>query len=469
MKRLNELYDTHHDVLIKGIKINSKEVEPGDIFVCTKGVTADRHDFIEDAISKGAAAIVVSKEVDFNIPNIMVNDTNKELPLLASRFYDYPEKMLDIIGITGTNGKTTVASIISDLLGNETCGYMGTNGYSCSKFKKDMLNTSPDADRLYMYFRELVDSGCKTLAMETSSEGFYWNRFDNLEFKVGIITNITKDHMNVHKTLENYVACKQKLITSIKEDGCLILNTDDFHYENCLALAKVKVLTYGKADKADLKIIKSVNYIDKTNITLRYQEKEYNFDSPLIGEFNVYNLCAAMLCLISFGLSIEEIINRVSRIKKVSGRAEILDFNTEYKIMLDYAHTPDAFAKLFTFLNSVKKGRLITVTGSAGGREQEKRAPMGNIVLDNSDYVIFTMDDPRHEDVNAIIDDMVSLSEKNNYERIIDRKEAIYKAFSMAGPDDIVLVAGKAVDNYMAVGDDYLEYNDLEVIRDYFR
>ena len=167
MKKLSELYPdyTLDDVAVNGIKINSKEVVPDDIFVCTTGVTADRHDFIDEAIKNGASSIVVSKKVDYDIPTIMVDDTNKELPLLASRFYDYPEKNLDIIGITGTNGKTTVATIIQELLGDDICGYLGTNGIICSKFNEQIKNTTPDADRLYGYLRRFVDSGCKYLSM----------------------------------------------------------------------------------------------------------------------------------------------------------------------------------------------------------------------------------------------------------------------------------------------------------------
>ena len=209
MKRLSELYPGYpDDVLISGIKINSKDVTDGDIFVCTMGVTADRHDFIDEAIKNGAKAVVVQKPVECSVPTILVENTNKELPLLASRFYDAPESKLDIIGITGTNGKTTVATIIQDLIGNDICGYLGTNGIICSKFSESIRNTTPDSDRLYGYFKRFVDSGCQILSMETSSEAFYRERLQNIKFKVGIITNITEDHLNIHKTIENYVACK---------------------------------------------------------------------------------------------------------------------------------------------------------------------------------------------------------------------------------------------------------------------
>lgn len=468
MKRLSELYPGYpDDVLISGIKINSKDVTDGDIFVCTMGVTADRHDFIDEAIKNGAKAVVVQKPVECSVPTILVENTNKELPLLASRFYDAPESKLDIIGITGTNGKTTVATIIQDLIGNDICGYLGTNGIICSKFSESIRNTTPDSDRLYGYFKRFVDSGCQILSMETSSEAFYRERLQNIKFKVGIITNITEDHLNIHKTIENYVACKQKLVMQVADDGYSILNTDDKYYDETRKLAKGTVLTYGKKD-ADLQIISSISAAKETNITIKYNGMNYNFSSPLLGEFNTYNLCAAILALIALGYGIEDIIKRVSNIEAPHGRVEFLNYGQDYEIVLDYAHTPDAFSKLYKLLNEIKKGRIITVTGSAGGREKEKRGPMGKLVLDESDYVIFTMDDPRYEDVKDIISDLVSESDKSNYEIIVNRKEAIYRAFDMANKGDIVLIAGKGIDNYMAIEDKYLPYSDLEVIEEYF-
>lgn len=468
MKKLSELYPGFPDILINDIKINSQEVVDNDLFVCIKGVSTDRHDYVADAINHGARAIVASKKIDVSVPVIYVDDTNKELANICSKFYDYPDNNLDIIGITGTNGKTTVASIIQDMIGNDTCAYLGTNGISCSSFNEKIKNTTPDADRLFKYFRRFVDSGCKYLSMESSSEAFLRNRLNNIMFKVGIITNITEDHLNVHKTINNYVSCKQEIIKHIKEDGVLILNTDDNYYFDTKSKATGKVLTFGKTN-ADLGIIKNKEYIDKTDITLKYKDSLYNITSPLLGEFNVYNLCAAILALLSLGYEMNNIIKRIANIKVPRGRMEFMKFNQNYHIILDYAHTPDAFVKIYSFLNKVKEGRIITVTGSAGGREHEKRSSMGKIVLDNSDYCIFTMDDPRNEDVNSIIDDLVSDTNKNNYERVIDRKEAIKKALDMASDNDIVLIAGKGDDNYMAVGDEYLPYKDKDIVISYFK
>ena len=257
------------------------------------------------------------------------------------------------------------------------------------------------------------------------------------------------------------------MFKQVSDDGFSILNKDDKYYEEFKQVAKGTILTYGKKD-ADLEIVDINEEINRTTITLKYKETVYMFDSPLLGEFNVYNLCAGILALLAVGYDINEIIDKVENIKVPDGRCQFLNYGQDYYIVLDYAHTPDAFSKLYDLLTKVKKNRIITVTGSAGGREHEKRPDMGKLVLDKSDYVIFTMDDPRNEDVNSIIDDLVSTSTKNNYERIVDRKEAIFKAFDMAEKDDIILIAGKGIDNYMALGNEYVPYCDLDVIKEYF-
>ena len=466
MKKLSELYEGYPDIIINDIKINSKDVKENDLFVCIKGVTADRHDYVNEAIKNGACAVVASRPIKVDVPVIYVDDTNKELIDLCKKFYDYNDE-LEIIGITGTNGKTTVASIIKDLIGDD-CGYMGTNGIISKDFNRKIRNTTPDADRLYKYFKMFADSGCKYLAMEASSEAFFRHRLDSLMFKVGIITNITEDHLNVHKTIENYVLSKQEMLHHVKENGVLILNTDDKYYLETKNKYSGKVLTFGKND-SDLQIVSIHEFINKTDVTLKYQDKLYDITSPLLGEFNVYNLCAAILSLLAINYSMEDIISKITNIHVPKGRMQFLKYRDDYNIIIDYAHTPDAFKKVYAFLNKVKIGKIITVTGSAGGREHEKRKEMGKLVLDNSDYAIFTMDDPRDEDVNEIIDELIGDSKKTNYERIIDRKEAIKKAIDMASHDDIVLIAGKGDDEYMAIGKDYLPYKDEDVVISYFQ
>ena len=468
MKKLSELYNIDDDRLIKSIKINSKEIEPGDIFVCTMGVTADRHDFIDEAIKNGASAIVVSRDVgEKSVPVIRVDDTNLELRKISAKFYDYPSEKAFMIGVTGTNGKTTVAEIIYQLLG-ETCAYIGTNGRKYKDKHFSMRNTTPDVDRLYMYFKEFIDNGCDTICMEASSEAFYRHRLDDIKYDIGIVTNITEDHLNIHKTIENYVDCKCQLVRQVKDEGYSILNSSDKYFDKFKREANGNIFSYGYKDTDTLKIEDYTLKRDKTIINFKYNNKAYEIISPLLGRFNVDNLASAILCLLCKGISFDEIIKRVSNIKQIEGRMEIMPFVSKYTVILDYAHTTDALDNILTFLDMVKETRIITVTGSAGGRESDKRPRMGKVVLEKSDYVIFTMDDPRFEDPNQIIDDLVSGSDKTNYERIIDRKKAIYKALDIAQEKDIVLIAGKGRDDYMAIDDKYLPYCDYDVIKGYY-
>lgn len=468
MKKLSELYQTKEDVMIKGIKMNSKEIEKGDLFVATQGVVADRHDFIDDAIKNGASAVVVSKDIkNKSVPIIKVENTNKELVKVSAKFYDHPEKDLFIIGVTGTNGKTTVAKILYDMIGDEAA-YLGSLGAIWKNKRENLINTTPDSDKLFKYFRKFVDDGCKILIMEAASEAFYRKRLEGIDFDISIMTNITGDHLNIHKTMGNYVSCKGQLFSKTKKEGLCILNIDDKYFEDMKKRSNAKVLTYGKKP-SDVEIINTK--LDEENIYLEVlvNRKKEQFYLPLPGEYNAYNFACCILVMLNLGYSIEDIKIRVKNIKTIEGRNEFIDKGQNFKIVLDYAHTPDALKNILSYLNKIKKNRIITVTGSAGGREHEKRPAMGKIVLEMSDYVIFTMDDPRYEDPNDIIDDLLKESANTNYERIIDRKEAIHKAFNIAKKGDIVLIAGKARDNYMAIEDKYLPYNDYDVILDYFK
>ena len=466
MKKLSELYNGYPDILIKGIKINSKEVEDGDLFVCTKGITADRHDFIEDAVKNGAVAVVVSRDVETSVPFIKVDNTNDELPKLCAKFYDNPDELIKLIGVTGTDGKTTTSSIIRDLLGEDLCGYMGTNGVMGKTFSDKLSNTTPECHLIYKYLHLFNKDNLKYASMETSSEAFYRNRVSSFSFDVGILTNITGDHLNIHKSIDNYIDCKKNLFRQLKKDGVAILNIDDKYFDEFKDIHP-NILTYGKKLSADVYIKNVIENVNNTNITFVYKNKEYNVTSPLLGMFNVYNLMASILCLLFFDIEIEEILSRVKNINVPKGRCEFLDFDQKYKIVLDYAHTPRGLESILDYLNKIKTNQIITITGSAGGREKEKRGKMGEVVLEKSDMVIFTMDDPRNEDPNEIIKEMIN-DKEGNYKIIIDRREAINFALKNAKSGDIILIAGKGRDNYMAIGNEYLPYNDYDVIKEYF-
>lgn len=464
MKKLNELYNCEYDTTIKGIKINSKEIEKGDLFVCTMGVKVDRHEFIDEAIEKGAAAIVVSKDIkEDRVPVIKVEDTNKELPIVCSKFYDNPEKKLTILGVTGTDGKTSVATITQTLLGNDICGYIGTNGRSCQAFNKEIDNTTPDSDKLFMYFRDFLDAGCNRVVMEASSEAFFRKRLETIEYDCAAITNITREHLNIHGSFENYIDCKCQLFRQVKKDGFCILNKDDEHYETVRQACNGKVLTYGKDKENDIHIKNFKIRPHNTDITLVYKEKEYSFTSPLLGDFNVYNLCAGLLLALTQGKTMEELIPNIKKIK-VSGRLELIDRGQDFYVMVDYAHTPNGISNLLNFVHTLDINRSIVVIGSAGERDYLKRPIMGKTVCDNASYAIFTYEDPRSEEpidiINMLIKDIKE--DHNNYEIVVDRAKAIKRAINIAHKKDMVLILGKGNETYEKLKDRTIYFNDFE-------
>ena len=465
MKKLNELYDVDSSVEIKNIKINSKEIEEGDLFVCTMGVTADRHDFIDQAIENGARAIVVSKEIpEKKVPIIKVDNTNEELSRICQKFYDYPNKDLTMIGITGTDGKTSTATIVQTLIGKDDCAYIGTNGRSWKdKQLDDNPNTTPDETLLYKFLSDFKEDGCSYTVMEASSEAFFRKRLENLEFDVSCYTNVTREHLNIHGSFENYMECKKELFRRTKKEGSCILNIDDDYYENMKSACKGKVYTYGKNESATLRIVSYQVFPNKTLIIWKYNGNIYNIESPLLGDFNVYNLSAGMLVCLSLGFDIESLIQNIKNIK-VSGRLELLDTDTPYYVMVDYAHTPNGIKNLLSFVHTLDINRSIVVIGSAGERDYLKRPIMGKTVLDNASYAIFTYEDPRSEDPLDIINMLISdVKDKySNYEIEVDRHKAIEKAINMAGEKDMVLILGKGNETYQKLKNEVIYFNDIE-------
>ena len=465
MKKLNELYPSAgFDIPINSIKINSKEVTNGDLFVCTMGVTADRHDFIDDAIKNGAAAILVSKDINNkSVPVIKVDNTNKEFPFLCQKFYDYPDHSLKMIGVTGTDGKTSVSTIIQTLIGSDLCGYIGTNGRNCAGFSGDNPNTTPDADKLYAYLSEFVKFNCKYAVMEASSEAFFRGRLQSVMYDLSVYTNITSEHLNIHGSFENYVECKLQLFKQTKKEGFCVLNSDDELFERVKSSCNGKVLTYGMKGDNTLQIVNYRICPDRTFIDFKYCGEQFSVESPLLGDFNVYNLAAGLLSVLALGFKLEDVLDKVKNIK-VDGRLHMLDIDAPYHVMIDYAHTPNGIAKLLNFVHTLDINRSIVVIGSAGERDYKKRHIMGKTVCDNASYAIFTYEDPRSEDPRDIIEMMISdiKDSYDNYEIVVDRREAIRKAINMAGDKDIVLILGKGNETYQKLKNETIFFNDVE-------
>lgn len=444
------------DTEITGLSINTQTINPGDLFICIKGATIDRHDYINEAISKGASALVVEKDVDVNVPYVKVKDVNAIQREIYANFYDNPQDKLEILGITGTDGKTSTATIIQTLLGSDTCGYIGTNGYSCAKFNRETDNTTPGISDLYRIFDEFVKAGCKYVAMEASSEGFYHQRLVGLNFKVGTLTNIDKEHLNTHKTLENYIECKKQLfIQSHKQ----VLNSGSKYLDKVLEVSS-NYETYGYK-KEDNLYIKSYDVKpNNTDITLVYKGKEYSFTSPLLGQFNIENLSAALLTCLSIGKDMNDLLANVNKLT-VPGRMQSINEGQDFYVLVDYAHTPNGLSRLFEFTNKLKVNKKIVVTGNAGERDASKRKYVGELCVNNNDHVIFCYEDPRFEDPLNVIKDLTELvKDSKNYEIIVDREEAIKAAINMASKDDLIMILGKGSEDWEEIKGEFIEFND---------
>lgn len=470
MKRLNELLFCKYNTPIYGVKTDSRKVVKGDLFVAVHGMNKDHHDFILDAVEKGAAAIISEKKIDVKIPVVVVKNTNKTLRKILRRFYCNVEKNFFFIGITGTDGKTTTSTIISKVLEeNYECANIGTNGLFYKEYYEDLNNTTPDITELSNLLFNLNKLGCKCISMEVSSEALLHKRVDNIKYNVGIITNITEDHLNIHKNIDDYVNSKALLFKKIKKNGFAILNMDDKYFTYIVEKCNCKVFTYGFDVKSDFVICKNDGNKNVKNFRILHDGKSYIIKTNFLEKYNLYNLTAAFSCLYLLGFDPNYIINRISLIHTIPGRGEKLNFGQNFTIVLDYAHTENAIKNILSTYYSHKKRRIITVTGSAGGREKEKRKKIGRIVTELSDIVIFTEDDPRCEKVLDIIDDMTINVTKNNYKIIEDRRKAIRYALSIAKKNDAVLILGKGRDNYMAVLNEKIKYSDYEVVESYFK
>ena len=465
MKKLSQLLLCSYDIDILGITTDSRNVKPGYLFIATKGYHVDHYDFILDAIARGAVCVVTDREGKFSVPTIVVSDLFESLVSICEAFYEVTTDEFSFVGITGTDGKTTTATIARNLLNSYIpTAYLGTNGFYCGDKIYPTNNTTPCIEELYYYFSLAKNDNCKVIVMEVSSEALLYHRVDSIKFDAIGFTNITEDHLNIHKTIENYRNCKFRLASLTKENASIFINGDD---ENCQMLTVNSKVSFGVYSNNNY-VISDVKYCkDKTLFTVSYQNHNYSFSSPFFGLYNVYNVVLAWLLAGTFSTPYESLVKDVCRLSPVRGRGEVFYDKRGFQVLLDYAHTENAILNLLQSLPSVS--RVIVVTGAAGGREVEKRPKIGNVLFQYADYIIFTMDDPRYEDPREIAEEMVGSHKEDKYVFIRNRQDAIEYAFSYAKKGDIVAIIGKGRDNYMAVFDKKLPYSDYDVIMKYLK
>ena len=406
-----------------------------------------------DAIDKGCSLVVIDNEIEENIPHIVVDNINLELKNMLNRYYYNPFSKINFVGVTGTDGKTSITTMLKDMT-DGAC--IGTNGFLYDDKMEILQNTTPSLDKVYECVNKAIKKNKKDIFMEVSSEAYLNKRIPGLFFDIGVFTDITKDHLDKHKSFDNYFKCKMKLL---KNSGIVIINHDSKYFKKIKKINS-NYKTYG-FKKSDITIIDYRLYLDRTYVKFKYENNNYEVVIPLMGVYNIYNLMASILVMIDLGYKIKDIINRIDLIKKIPGRNEIV-YNKEYIVMIDHAHTENAILNILKFIRNFKKNRLIVVLGCAGGRYKEKRSRIGKIVLKYADITIFTSDDPRDEDPNKIIDDMLKGNStfKKEYYRIIDRKMALKKAIRLVEDDDIILVLGRGRDSVMYLNGYDIEFND---------
>ncbi len=453
-KQCNELIEHAPTMMIETLFTDSRLKVVNGMFFCIQGIMNDGHKFVDMAINNGAVCIVHSDELEMYEEGIFyhkVEDVDDELNRIASIFYNNPSHDLKVYAVTGTNGKTTVTSLIQNILNSKmSTGYIGTINIAYNNKTITAKYTTPEVIDLQKVMADMVNENVKALAIEVSSHSLVQKRVSALEVDTAIFTNLTHEHLDYHGTMEHYFEAKSLLFKDLNEHQTAIINIDDDYGRKLLDLDLDNMITYGIEHEADYQAIDSQYSIDHTTFTLLHDHKTYFVKSNLVAKFNLLNLLAAIAALHQNGMELEDILEAVTHLEQISGRVERINFADKFQVIVDYAHTPDGFESLFKYAKAiVGDKRIISVFGSAGERDILKRKVLGEIANEYSDMIILTADDPRHESVQDISDEIAEGIDKN-YIVIENRYDAIYQAIQLANKDDIILVLGKGNDQYMA-------------------
>lgn len=455
---------------IKDVQIDSRKVTKGSVFIAVKGAAVDGHQFIEKAISEGAAAIVAEQlpKPDPNTVFVQVDNSAEAAGQIAHNFFGQPSEQLKLVGVTGTNGKTTIATLLYKLfalLGYKT-GLISTVENRIGERVLAATHTTPDAVNLNALLRQMADEGCTHVFMENSSHAIHQHRSTALRFTGGVFSNITHDHLDYHKTFDEYIRVKKSFFDSLQSSSFAISNADDKRGEVMLQNTQAKKYLYSLRKPADFKGKILENNL--SGLVMNIQDQEVHF--RLIGEFNAYNLLAVYSASVCLGEERQEILRNLSILTGAEGRFDYVVSKKENIIaIVDYAHTPDALLNVLQTIKKLRKGheRVISVVGCGGDRDKTKRPLMARVAIEHSDKVILTSDNPRSEDPEQIITDMeegLQISAKKKYLKITDRREAIAKAIEQAGAEDIVLIAGKGHEKYQEIKGVKHHFDDKEEV-----
>lgn len=469
---INELFkDVEYKILQKvsdeingeDLEFDSRKIKQGDVFIALEGSIVDGHTFISKAIENGAKTILVEKDVEKveGINYFLVDGLREKMGIIASNFYGYPQNQLKIVGVTGTNGKTTTTYILESILGEKNVARIGTVEYKIGDEIIPAPNTTPSSLEIIKICKKALEKNIKYLIMEVSSHGLDIGRVNMLRFEAGIFTNLTLDHLDYHKTMENYYLAKRKLFDLVKDKKNSIINIDDEYGKRYLEYTNGISYGIGQGDiQGEIKRITR----EGQEVTIKIFEKEYKINLRLLGRYNLSNLLGAIGAVKILGLSDEEIISKIPLIHGAPGRFEPVKIDRDFTVVVDYAHTGDALENILKSINEFKTNRVITVFGCGGDRDKTKRPIMGAIAEKYSDIVIVTSDNPRTEDPEEIIKDIVVGLIKENHMVEVHREKAIEKAISLAEKNDIILIAGKGHENYQVIGREKIHFDDKEEV-----
>ncbi len=471
--RLTELlrqteYTLHgEDVQIHAIAYDSRKVVPGSLFVAVRGFNTDGHQYIEAAIEKGAAAILAEEEGAWSVPVAVCKDTRRGLAEVSAQFYGNPAEKLKIIGVTGTNGKTTTTYLIKqvlDLLGYKT-GLIGTNQNIIVDKVMPTERTTPESLELHEMFQEMVEAGVSHVVMEVSSHSLALSRTHGIFFQEAVFTNLTRDHMDFHETMENYLEAKALLFSQARHG---VTNADDSYGATLTRRAGCPMMTYGVENKADVRG-ENIRLSERGVIcTTKIGGASYEIRLGIPGRFSVYNALAATAACLGLGIPMEDILKGLVLAKGVKGRAEVVPTSAPYTVLIDYAHTPDGLENIIETVRGFAKGRIITVFGCGGNRDKTKRPIMGKIAASLSDFTVVTSDNPRKENPGEIIKDILAgmTDYAGRYAAVENRRDGIRYAMEMAKEGDIIILAGKGHETYQILRDETIAFDEREIVKE---
>ena len=489
MKRVEDIVKVISPIRVEGpqtaevchITADSRTVQEGSLFICLVGATVDGHSFVEKAVQDGAVAVVVSKPVTVpdHVAVIYVEDTRQALQAAVPFFYDYPASKMRMIGVTGTNGKTTTTHIIAHLLRSQgyTVGVIGTVHILIDDQSYPIHNTTPDVADLQQILQQMVDAGVTHCIMEVSSHALALGRTAGVEYDTAVFTNLTQDHLDFHKTFDNYLAAKAKLFKQVsasyqvKEGKGAVINMDDAYGQSIVDVTTSPMITYSTEGKGSMNASDLTVTAKSSQFTLNYDGKSYPISTKIAGMFNVYNTLAAVGATLYEGLSMEEIVKGLATFTAVPGRFELIEEGQDFAVVVDYAHTPDGLENILQTAKRIVENRILVVFGCGGDRDATKRPIMGRIAAQFGDRVFVTSDNPRTEDPVQIVKDVEvgvreGLHDDVTYEVIVDRREAIHKAIAEATTGDVVIIAGKGHEDYQILKNETIHFDDREVARE---